>query len=74
MRHHQFGFRPGLGCAHTLFCLATILADSHESGDLIMNGAFDLSKVFDSSIHAQALLAAYQLGLNLRVTSVLYDM
>ena len=39
-----------------------------------MIGAFDVSRASDSSIHAQALLAAYQRGVNFRVTSVLYDM
>ena len=52
MLDHQFGFRPGLGCVHALFSLATILADSHESGDLIEISAFDVSRAFDSSIHA----------------------
>ena len=65
---HQFGFLPGLGCANALFSLAAILADSHESGDLIVIDAFDASRAFDSSI------TAYQHGVNLRVTSVLYDM
>ena len=74
MPDHQFGFWPGLGCAHTLFSLASILADSQKSGDPIVIGAFDVSRAFDLSIHARALLAAYQQGVNLRVTSVLYDM
>ncbi|XP_065571519.1 uncharacterized protein LOC136034310 [Artemia franciscana] len=74
MPDQQFGFRPGLGCAYALFSLAAILADSHESGDLIVIGAFDVRRAFDSSIQAQALLAAYQQGINLRVTSALYNM
>ena len=62
MPNYQFGFTVGLGCADALFALAAILSDSEATGDPLVIGSFDVSRAFDSSVHAQILLEAHKKG------------
>ena len=54
--------------------LAAILSDSEATGDPLVIGSFDVSRAFDSSVHAQILLEAYKQGLNLCIVRAVYYM
>jgi len=74
MPNHQFDFAVGPGCVDALFAFADILSDSEATDDPLVIGSFDLSRAFDSSVHAQILLEAYKIELNLCIVRVLYYM
>ncbi|XP_065578573.1 uncharacterized protein LOC136038982 [Artemia franciscana] len=74
MPNYQFGFTVCLGCADALFTLAAILSDSEATGDPLVTGSFDVSRAFDSSVHAQILLEAYKQVLNLCIVRAMYYM
>ena len=71
---YQFGFQKGLGCAHGLTALSSILIDADKSGDSLVQGSHDVSHAFDSLIHAQILLELYKRGVDPSAIRALYDM
>ena len=74
MPPYQFGFQKGLGCAHALTALSSILIDADKSGDSLVLGSHDVSHAFDSLIHAQILLELYKRGVDTSAIRALYDM
>ena len=49
MPPYQFGFQKGLGCAHALTALSSILIDADKSGDSLVLGSHDISHAFGLS-------------------------
>ena len=73
MPPYQFGFQKGLGCAHALTALSSILIDADKSGDSLVLGSHDVSRAFDSLIYAQNLLELYKRGVDTSAIRALYD-
>ena len=73
MPPYQFGFQKGLGCAHVLTALSSILIDVDKSGDSLVLGSHDVSRASDSLIHAHILLELYKRGVGTSAIRALYD-
>ena len=74
MPPHQFGFQKGIGCAHALTALSSVLIDADKSGEPLILGSHDVSRAFDSIIHAHILTELYKRGVSTCIIRALYDM
>ena len=54
--HNQFGFKPGIGCTHAVFCARKIISNYVAHGNTATILALDISKAFPRVNH-YALLA-----------------
>ena len=70
----QFGFKRRTGCADALTAVVSVLLDADFSGESIALASHDISRAFDSLIHAAMLLKASQRGLNPCIVRSLRDM
>jgi len=71
---NQFGFNKHLGRGHVHSVLANLLVDSDKNGDLLVFGALDVSRAFDSGIHGHIQLKALQRGVSSSIISPVYSM
>lgn len=70
----QFGFKKHSGREHVHSVLANLLIDADKNGDLLVFGALDVSRAFDSGIHGHILLKALQRGVSSCILSPVYSM
>ncbi|XP_065572739.1 uncharacterized protein LOC136035072 [Artemia franciscana] len=70
----QFGFKNHSGREHTHTVLANLLIDVDKNGYLLVFGALDVSRAFDSCIHGHILLKALQRGVSSCILSPVYSM
>ena len=70
----QFGFQKGIGCAHALTALSLALTDAGKSGESLVLGSHDVSRVFESVIHAHILIEMYKHRVSTCIILSLYDM
>ena len=71
----QFEFKRPTGCADALMAVVvSVLLDADFSGESIVLASHDISRSFDSLIHAAMLLKASQRGLNPCIVRSLRDM
>ena len=74
LRTTSWGFEKHSGLVHVHSVLANLLVDADKNGDLLVFGALNVSRGFDSSIHGQILLKALQRGVSSCIISPLYSM
>ena len=70
---HQFWFQKGIG-VHALTVLSSVLIDPDKSGEPIVLGSHDVSRDFDSIVHAHILTELYKRGISICIIRALYDM
>ena len=70
----QFGFKRRTGCANALTAVVSVLLNADFSGESIALASHDISREFDSLIHAAMLLKASQRGQNPCIVRSLHDM
>ena len=49
----QFGFKPGIGCSHSIFTLRTVCDYFNQRGSDVYIASLDATKAFDKVNHAQ---------------------
>ena len=70
----QFGLKKHSGREHVHSVLANLLIYADKNGDLLVFGALDVSRAFDSGIHGHILLKALQRGVSSCIISPVYSM
>lgn len=61
---NQFGFKKGSSREHVHHIMCNILLECDRTGESIVIAGLDVSRAFDSGIHSQLLLSAYNRGLD----------
>ena len=69
----QFGFKKHSGREHVHSVLANLLIYADKNGDVLVFGALDVSRAFDSGIHGRILLKALQQGASSCIISPAYS-
>ena len=71
---NQFGLNKADGCNYSHYLIVNLLVNAVENGELLYLAGLNVSKSFDSGIHAHILLNAYKSGVNSPVVKAFRDM
>ena len=71
---NQFRLKKGVDRDHAHHLIANLLLHSHENSDKLYFAELDVSRAFDTDVHLNIVLTAYERGLNISVIKSIRDM